>query len=468
MSTRRHARTRIDNALLDLVASVKISQTGGSSLSGYDTLSYSNNYALVTLNRIIITYLYSGNGIFQTAVQLPIQDALSKGIEIESGELAAEDIDALLDWFEEKNVWQSLEDFWSWVRCFGGASLIINTSDDPEAPVNMRRLQGKPIEFYDVDRWQLSGTHDFMNNNGYLAYDDMLNSEWLYLNGQKIHSSHCIMGVGKKAPSYIRRQLMGWGMSEAERMLRDLNNYLKTQDVLYEILDESKLDIYKIEGLANKLLTAGGTSSIQARIQSVNELKNYLNALVLDTKDEYEQKTLTFSGLSDVMKENRIGIASAVRMPMTKLFGLSASGFSTGEEDIDNYNTMIESEIRMKLRAPIRRLIEIGCANLFGYVPSFRFSFQSLKVVKESELEVIKKSKTDRILAWYDRGILTSPAATEMAAKEDVLDADIAKMAVENPIPPEKPQDASQPVMDRSPVANAVRKVIKIFRHASS
>jgi len=446
MSRNRHKRQRIDNGLTDLVSAVAIQGTGGSALSSYDTVAYANNYALVTLNRIILTYLYSGNGIFQTAIQLPIQDALAKGITIESGELEQSDIDDVMDWLEEHDAWQRIQDYWSWVRVYGGGALIINTDQDPTKPLNFRRLQRSPIELYDVDRWQLS-TPD-IQMHAMQDYESIENASILYLNGQQIDPSRVVIGTGKRAPSYIRRQLIGWGMSEAERMLRDLNNYLKTTDVLYEILDESKIDVYHIKDLANKLLTAGGSAIVQKRIQLANQLKNYVNALIMDTEEVFEQKTMTFAGLSDVMRENRVGVASALRMPMTKLFGLSASGFSTGESDTDNYNEMVESEIRRPLRKSIRRVIEVAMANLWGRIPSFRFEYPPLKEVPALEQQQILESKSNLILSWYDRGLLGAEAIGEMAAKEEVLDADIAKRVNPNPVPPNGAESVQAPSTD--------------------
>ena len=55
MSQKKHIRDRIDNSLTDLIAAVRVSATGGSQLSGYDTIGFSNNYALITMNRIILT-----------------------------------------------------------------------------------------------------------------------------------------------------------------------------------------------------------------------------------------------------------------------------------------------------------------------------------------------------------------------------------------------------------------------------
>jgi len=252
-----------------------------------------------------------------------------------------------------------------------------------------------------------------------------------------MHASRAIIGKGKQAPVYIRRQLFGWGMSEAERMLRDLNNYLKTQDVLYEILDESKIDVYHIMGLANKLATAGGADIIKNRVQAANQIKSYVNALVLDKEEDFEQKTMAFGGLAEVMSENRIGIASALRMPMTKLFGISASGFSTGENDTDNYNQMVESEIQVKMRPAIREVIKIACANIWGVVPEFRFTFPSLKVLPALEQQTINESKINSMCALFDRGLISDATAIgDELAKDEVISSELAAMFIARPVPP--------------------------------
>ena len=190
-------------------------------------------------------------------------------------------------------------------------------------------------------------------------------------------------------------------------------------------------------GLANKLATTGGSALIRNRIQAANEIKSYVNALVLDKEEEFEQKTLTFSGLSEVMAENRIGIASALRMPMTKLFGLSASGFSTGEEDTDNYNQMVESEVQAKMRPAIRDCIKLACANLWGYVPNSAFLSPLSRCFPELDAEQIRASRTTRLLSLHTAGLITSGKAIgdELAKNEDIS-SELAAQFVDAPIPP--------------------------------
>lgn len=434
----------ITNSLSEMVAGVKVASmlTGGSQLAGYGGIAYNNNYSLITLNRIILTYLYTSSGIFQTAIDLPTQDALSRGIEIESDQMSPSDIDELLDFMEESGQWSALLSAWNWARLYGGAGLVINTNQDAKEPLNYRKLNKGPLELYDADRWQFDNAHPYAGD-----FDEMLFGEppdHFYLYGQQIHRSRIIQIKGKRAPYYVRRQLRGWGMSEGERMIADLNLYLKTKNVLYEILDESKIDVYKINGLAQKLINEAGTAAVTRRIQLANELKNYVNALILDSKDDYESKTQSFQGLASVSKENRIGICSSLRMPETKLFGLSASGFNSGESDLENYNMMVESETRTPMRPVIREMLELNMFHLWGRKALFRFKYPPLRVLTAEQEETTKTSQQNRVLALYDRGLLDSQEVGEMLENNGVItiSTKMTKGLLDSqPEPPQPPTD---------------------------
>jgi phage-related protein (TIGR01555 family) len=410
--------------------------TGGSTLSSYGTAAFSNNYSLITLNRIILTYMYTGNGIFQTAIQLPIQDAIGKGIDIQSGELDNDDIDEVLNYWEDAGIWDAILNYWTWVRLYGGGALLINSNQDPESPLNIPGLKNSPLDFYDIDRWQLDTNQAIFDDWDSYSLSASSNNDLIYLYGQPIHESRFLRSKGKRAPHYVRRVLRGWGMSEGERMIRDLNLYLKTQDVLYEILDESKVDVYKINGLAQKLMQSGGTAKITQRVQAANEIKNYVNALVLDSQEDYEQKSMSFAGLAEVMNQNRMGVSAAFRIPMAKLFGEAASGFSSGEDTLQNYNAMVESEIRAPLKPVIRKLLKITMAHVLGYVPSFTFDFPSLRELKPEIEDQIKTGDTNRILSFYDRGLIDAQEVMQSARKAGIIDIETKaeRGLVQNPV----------------------------------
>jgi uncharacterized protein len=440
MSRRPSASKQYNNSLSSMVDAIG-KGTGGSQLSSYSTLAWANNYSLMTLNHMMLSYLYTGNGLFQTAIQVPVQDAISKGIIIKSGEMDQDDIDLVYREFEALDLWTTILNYFTWVRLYGGGAVIINTAGDPSKPLRDSELLGD-VEFYDVDRWQLTLQQNSLWGLSSLA--DEPESELYYLNGQPIHRSRVLKTSGKKAPARLRPVLAGWGMSEGERMIRDLNMHVKTQEVLFEILDEAKTDIYRIAGFAQKLATQQGTDAITRRVQLANELKNYLSALVMDKDDEFDQKQMNFAGLAEVSNENRINIAASLRIPMVKLFGLSPSGFSTGDADLENYNQMVESEIRSKLNYPVRRMIEIIMLRLFNRVPEFTFEWPPLKPMTEKEMVDIETAKTANILAIYSQGLLQGSEAVEELEKAGVITVETAVSRGMEPINPEPEQEPKQ------------------------
>lgn len=460
MSRKRRPRVkrnvaRRENGLSDLAFNIA-NQTGGSFLSSYATQAYTNNYSLLTLNRIILTYMFTGNGIFQTAIQLPIQDAIRKGFELESGELSSDDIDQVYEYWEEEEIWTTILNTRTWIRLYGGGATLVNSNQNPETPLSYRGLYNSPLEFYDLDRWQLDTNLAIFDDwDSYISAGD--NNGLIYLYGEPIHESRFLRGQGKRAPHYVRRQLRGWGMSEGERMIRDLNLYQKLQDVTYEIIDEAKIDVYKIQGFNNHLLSKGGTNTITQRVQLANEMKNYLDALLMDAQDDYEQKTMTFAGIAEIMKQNREGVAASLRMPMTKLFGLSASGFNTGESDLENYNAMVESEIRAPLTADVRKLLKITMAHLFGYVPTFKFHWPSLREMTPETEQNVKNAEANRLLAFYDRGLMDSEEVMQAARRANVIDIDTKAekgLLQPQPMPPSSPSDGTP-----FPTGDAVTRV---------
>lgn len=395
-------------------------------LSQRDTLYVNTSYSLLTIQRIILNYLFVNHGIIQTCIEQPVQDALRGGFEINSKELDEDDINEIQNFIEENNVLDMLLETMTWVRLFGGGGIIINCEEDPSEPFNIENVKySKKLKFYSADRWELSAKNR--------------NSESFNFYGIDIHTSRILKINNKQAPSIVRPQLAGWGMSELERMVRDLNSYFKNKTIAFELLDESKIDVYKVKNLSKTLITSQGQNQVQSRFETANQIKNTINAIVIDSEDDYQQKTQTFAGISDMIKENRIGIATALKMPMTKLFGISASGFNAGEDDIENYNAMIESEIRSRLRYPVKILINIICLKLFGYIPDFSFDFKNLRIMNEAEEEQVNTARSNRVLQLYDRGLITSKEVGQILGSYKLLptETEMGKGNIDDfPIPP--------------------------------
>jgi hypothetical protein len=156
----------------------------------------------------------------------------------------------------------------------------------------------------------------------------------------------------------------------------------------------------------------------------MNLIKNYKNAVVMDKNDEYEQKTLAFSGLADLFEQFRINLAGALRIPVNKLFGQSATGFASGEDAMENYNALVESDIREPSGPLIDDIISLRCIQEFGYVPDFTVEFHPLRIVDPVQEEVIKASKQKRTLDLRQADQITGREADDILHQEGLLSID--------------------------------------------
>lgn len=369
--------------------------------SRLDTIFINTRWSLISNFRSILSEAYAEYGIVQTLVEQPVSDAFSTGFDIITDDLDDSEKRRLLNYVEKNRIIEIIKEACNWARLYGGGGVLVMTDQNPSTPFEIDRL-GKNLEFRACDMWELYNSVPMWN-----PWEEQGDKYYNYY-GVRLHPSRVLPVCGKKAPSFLRNRLRGWGMSELERVVRSINSYLKNQDLIFELLDEAKLDVYQLNGFNTAMLTAQGTKTAERRVQVANTLKSYLNALILDVNDKYEQKQMSFNGLSEILNQIRQGVAADLKMPMTKLFGVSAAGFNSGEDDIENYNAMIESEIRSKVKFIVIQVLEICCEYLFGKVPQdLSIEFKSLRVLSAEQEENMKTSQFNRLIQAVANGLAT-------------------------------------------------------------
>jgi phage-related protein (TIGR01555 family) len=423
------------NSISALAGLVNAAATGAgypqSQLSQTATQFINLRWYLISNFRQLLSQMYVEHGIVQTLVDQPVDDAFSTGFEIKSGELDGEDIEKLMVYVERNRVIQTLMQGLKWARLYGGAAIIIITDEDPATPLDISKINEKtPLMFKSADMWELYNAQMNISDQAQIVDGDVdkLNKiqEFYDFYGKKIHKSRVYRLFGKKAPSFIRPRLRGWGMSEIERLVRSINQYMKNQDVVFELLDEAKVDVFKMKGLNVAMMNSAGTNKVAERIQAANMIKNYNNALTMDMDDDYQQKQIAFTGLSEVLTQIRQGLAADLKMPMTKLFGISSAGFNSGEDDIENYNSMIEGEIRSKCKFIVVDLLQICCQKVFGFAPEdLMIRFHSLRVMSAKYEEAIKDSQFNRTMAAYTSGLMDGIEAKNAFNKGSLLPIEI-------------------------------------------
>ena len=145
-----------------------------------------------------------------------------------------------------------------------------------------------------------------------------------------------------------------------------------------------------------------------------------------------------------------LGIAAAARMPVTKIFGLQAAGFNSGQDDIENYNSVIESQHRANARKIMLEVIPMAARQVFGYDPKIDFEFKALRMLGALDEETMKSSKFNRYHALYADGLYTPKEFLEKLRREGLedMDTEVSKGSRE----PEPPQPAFSVATPQEPL----------------
>lgn len=145
----------------------------------------------------------------------------------------------------------------------------------------------------------------------------------------------------------------------------------------------------------------------------------------MDKEDDYEQKQLSMAGMSELSKEIRIMIAAYLRQPVSKLWGTGSSGFSSGEDDLENYNAMIESEIRPQALRMIKWVVDLRCMQLFGRkVPDLTIRWEPLRVLTGLEEQEKTNQIFNNIFGMVDRKLMLPSEAMEYLKNLDIITMD--------------------------------------------
>lgn len=427
-------RQELTNGMSGLLTAAQ----GQFNITSFNPLFQSNIAASLSLNFTFLNYFYKTHGIIQTAIEQPVLDALSSGdqsgsgVQITSSTMDEEDIEELLTFMEDEDIWGVIANAKIWARLFGGGAIIVNDGGKFDVPLE-ENAPIRVLKLYAASRWELGSPYKLNDPKAVVDQDTpwqkgaAANQEFYTYYGQRLHKSRVITLLGKEAPWMVRWQLQGWGMSEIEKMVEDFNLYVRTRNVLYDLLNEAKVDVFAIEGMRELLMSEGGSQKMLQRIQTVQQAKNMNNALLMDKNDVYEQKQMTFTGIAEVMKENRMAIASAVKMPISKIFGVGATGFSSGEDDLENYNSMVQSTVRAGLRKPIRQVLDLVMRYKWGAVAEeYKIGFKPLRVMSAKDEEEIKDKKFIRAMSMVDHQMMTSEEMGDLCAKDNLINVETA------------------------------------------
>lgn len=248
----------------------------------------------------------------------------------------------------------------------------------------------------------------------------------------RIHASRLVIFRGAMVPDDMGlsgANTQGWGDSVLQAATDSITQIDSTMANIASLVFEAKVDVFKFEGFADLLADESNDPAITRRLVNQAAMKGINGAVVIDGKDDYQQKSASFAGLPDVVSKFMDAVSGASRIPVTRLYGRAAVGLSgSGDGDERVYFDRI-GHIQATEVGPAMALLDecIIHQALNGRPPEIYYEWEPLRQLTESErAEIFVKTATAaRSLAGANAGELVP-----MDALSDALVNELTEQGV--------------------------------------
>lgn len=242
-----------------------------------------------------------------------------------------------------------------WARLLGGSLIFIGAMDGKATDKPLDPAKIKTIEFLkvfdlgDIYTNECKFNDDLSDPNfGKIELYKVRVRSGMDTSDVWLHASRCIPVYGTRAPLSSSFTLpfenRHWGIPIMQFVYDDLRDYRGVFGSTAAILNEFIVGKFKFSDL-DEMLATGNEKALQTRIDAIDQTKSLINSVILGTDEDYIRDSATVTGIADLLDRFMMNLSSVTGIPVTKLFGRSASGLNaTGEGDSKNYYDTVRSQ----------------------------------------------------------------------------------------------------------------------------
>jgi len=326
---------------------------------------------------------YIENWIARDIIDIPVDDSTR-----EWREFAADDATAIREAEKAFNVQGATQEAFKWAGVYGGAGVLMITDQSFDAPLDVKRIKkGSLRRLLVLDRMFINGQQFNVTNP--LEENYML-PDYYVVNGgtQRIHYSHFVKAPGAPLPMRLRMINGGWDDSRLRRCLEDVKDAVSAKGGIAALIQEANIDVINRENLASDLSSGDMDESIARRYNIFGMMKSLYRLALLDSKEVFERKQISFGGLGEILSSLMEWTSGAAGIPMTRLFGVQSKGIGdSGQGDMNNYYNTIRGGQESKYRPFLKRIDEVLIRSTLGTMPDgLDFEFSPLAQPTDTEL----------------------------------------------------------------------------------
>lgn len=368
-------------------------------------------YAEPTIDALELVNAYRGSWMARKIVDIPAMDSCRNWRGWQADQADIELIEA-----EEKrlNVRGKVLEARKKARLFGGAAVYADFGDTASEPLDLDRVQKGGIRFLTVftPRQLVPGEIDTDPMSEFFGMPKEFTIAGGATGQARIHPSRLTVFVGNDLPDRdITASAFGWGDSVLVSVMQAVKQAESVSANINSLIYEANVDVVSIEGLSEILKLPGGEDKVRGLLQMNLDAKSNLRALVLDAKNKYDRKAVSFGSLPDLMDRFDQHAAGAADIPMTRFMGMSPGGMnSTGESDLRNYYDRVSAGQTLEMGPAMMRLDEALIRSATGTrKPAIHYEWNPLWQLGEKDKADIFKTKADAARTIAGNGGTSEP-----------------------------------------------------------
>lgn len=307
--------------------------------------------------------LYARGGIYARVVDIPADLSMSRGIKVKG-----DDDNVITNEFDRLDLVGNMSDAIRWARLDGGSALMLLTDTGtlveplPDSigtiteirVVEIDQLSVAPGGYYDDPEQSTYGQPELyhvrpiqMGNTASTGFFTVHESRLLPVYGDPLPAR---LKIGARVP---------WlGRPAVVEAYNSIEKYKKSLILSLEILRRKQQAVHQMKGLA-ELIQNNQEDLVRKRVDLVDDVRSLMNGVAVDAEDNYTVYDQNVSGIKDLIAEYQVAVSADTGIPVTQLFGRSASGLnSTGENDLESLYDLCEGIQTTSAQPAVERLIQ--------------------------------------------------------------------------------------------------------------
>ena len=198
-------------------------------------------------------------------------------------------------------------------------------------------------------------------------------------------------------PTILRPAYNFFGIPLAQIVLDAVAHFTECREAEARLLTKFSLTVFKTN-LNEQIFSGGDWAQIDNRVNNFVQYRSNDGVMLIDKESEdIDIKSTSLAGVKDIVSQAMEIVAAYFNEPVTKMWGLTPSGFNTGESDLNNHYDHIASQQEKQLRDQIEYVLKVLQVQEWGEIDNeITFTFNPLSEEKEESIATVNKIKLKR------------------------------------------------------------------------